>query len=161
MKFSENPAVSSSSPTPTAFYSQMLWGIYLLGNGNLGCVVWPGAGMAQSQGIHPDFYLPHVHVGPPVPIPPLPQPLHATLCLLTSLPCLSISALPTHLDECGFLNPWLWDFYTAWFSDSSGCYLFWDLVVIPFCGCARRWSVSTYASILTRSQDVDWFKRQF
>ena len=30
------------------------------------------------------------------------------------------------------LNPWLLDFHTVRFSDGSGCYLFWDLVVILF-----------------------------
>ena len=56
------------------------------------------------------------------------------------------------------LSPWLSDFHTAWFSDSSGCYLFWDLVVILFCGCVRRWSMSAYASILTRSSATIFLK---
>ena len=45
------------------------------------------------------------------------------------------------------LSPWLSVFHTVGFSFSSGCFLF--LNCCPF-GCARRRSVSTYASILAR-----------
>ena len=39
--------------------------------------------------------------------------------------CLS----PTGLDEC-FLTPWLLDFHTVWFSGSSGCFLFLNLLSV-------------------------------
>ena len=41
-------------------------GIYLLGAGFLAWVVWFGAEIPYSGGIPPDFYLPHVDVGPPI-----------------------------------------------------------------------------------------------
>ena len=44
------------------------------------------------------------------------------------------------------LSPWLSDFNAVRFSVSSGCFLF--LNCCPSFGCARRHSVSTYASIL-------------
>ena len=64
-----------------------------------GLCVWPGAGIALSQGIPPDFYPPHMNEAPSIPL--LPQPLHATLCLWPSSP-LHISC---HLDECGIGIP--------------------------------------------------------
>ena len=51
------------------------------------------------------------------------------------------------------LSPWLSDFHTVRFSVSSGCFLFLNCPC-PYFGCARRRSVSTYASILARSLDV-------
>ena len=42
-------------------------------------------------------------------------------------------------------SPWLSDFRTVWFSVSSGCFLFLNCCCPSF-GCARRLSVSTYAS---------------
>ena len=48
-------------------------GVYLPASGTLGCVVWPGTGIAGYQGVLPDFYPPHVTVGLLV---------HATLLLL-------------------------------------------------------------------------------
>ena len=83
------------SPQPPLVLQPHVMGIYVPGPGTLYCVVWPGAGIAHSQGIPPDFYLPHMNVGSPVPAPP---PLHATcLCLST---CPYISASLTCLDEC-------------------------------------------------------------
>ena len=46
--------------------------------------------------------------------------------LLTRLP---ISAPPTRLDECFFFTPWLSDFHAVWFSGSSGCFLFLNLLL--------------------------------
>ena len=120
------------APKPQWFLQPEVVEIYLLGTGTLGCTVWPGAGITHSQGIPPDFYSLYVNAGLPVPIPlPLP-PLHTTLYLLTSLPSLWVSAPPTHLDECGFFKSLVVDFHTVQSADSSGCYLFWDLVVILF-----------------------------
>ena len=96
-------------------------GIYLSSAGNLSCVVWPGVQITCSQGAPPDFYLPHLNMGLPI---PLLQPLCATPCVCTSLPL-----LPVWMNVAS-LNAWLSDFHTARFSDSSGCYLFWGLVVI-------------------------------
>ena len=65
--------------------------------------------------------------------------------LFTRLP---VSAPPTGLGECFSVSSssaWLSDFHTVQFSVSSGCFLF--LNCCPSFGCARRHSVSTYASI--------------
>ena len=48
----------------------------------------------------------------------------APLCLSVTLPLLSIWM------NVASLNPWLLDFLTAQFSDNSGCYLFWTLLII-------------------------------
>ena len=78
--------------------------IYLPSAGTLGCVVWPGAGIAGSQGNPPDFYPSQVNVGLLVPVLPLPLPVHPTLHLCVSPPCLRFSTPPTHLDESGFFK---------------------------------------------------------
>ena len=96
------------------------------GTGSLGCAVWPGAGIACSQGIPPDFYLPHMNVG--LPVPQLPLPLCSTPHLLASVPIsTTLPLLPAWVNVAS-LNPWLSDFHIIWFSDGSGCYLFWGLV---------------------------------
>ena len=51
---------------------------YLPSAGTLGCTIWPGARIAHSQGISPDFYPPHVNVGPSILLQPLHLPFHAT-----------------------------------------------------------------------------------
>ena len=48
------------------------------------------------------------------------------------------------------LSPWLSDFHTVRFVVSSGCFLFLNCYCPSF-GCARRHSVSIYASILAGS----------
>ena len=57
-------------------------------------------------GVPPDFYPPHVNVGLPVLLAaallPLPKPCHHHT--MSSLPQLSISTPPTHLDEYGFFK---------------------------------------------------------
>ena len=53
-------------------------GVYLPSARTMGCAVWPGVRIAQSQGILPGFYPPHLNVGPSVP-PPLP--LHLLMWL--------------------------------------------------------------------------------
>ena len=72
-------------------------GIYLPVTGTLGYVVCPGAGIAGSQGIPPDFYLLPVNVG--LPVPPL-LPLCATPHPL-QLAGFHVSTPPTCVDECG------------------------------------------------------------
>ena len=68
--------------------------------------------------------------------------------------CLSPPLLPVWMNVSS-LTPWLSDFYTVWFSGSSGCFLF-LICYCPF-GCARRQSVSTYTSILAASLNDIYF----
>ena len=100
-----------------------------------------------------------------LPHPPaaaLPAPLHnlpphwvrqPPPCLESSPPWLPICYQSPPLllvwVSVSSLSPWLLDFHTVWFSLSSGCILF--LNCCPSFGCARRHSVSTYASILAGS----------
>ena len=62
--------------------------------------------------------------------------------------CPSPPLLPVWINVSS-LSPWLLDFHTVRFSVSSRCLLFLNCCC-PF-GCAKRHSVSTYASILARS----------
>ena len=96
--------------------------IYLPGTGTLGCVLWPWAQIAHSQVIHHTwkwdcpFHCPFLCMPQCISLPP-----HLSLCLHHLLPIWT---------NVASLNPWLLDFHTVQFSDSSGCYLFWGLVVI-------------------------------
>ena len=93
-----------------------------------------------------------------------PCPFHHHHCLsvphLLSSPLYPIFAslpvLPIWMTVAS-LNLWLLDFHTVWFSDSSGWLL--RFSCNSFCGCMRRWNMSTYASILTRSPRIDCFFR--
>ena len=67
------------------------------------------------------------------------------LCPAAGLPPL----LPVWMNVSS-LTSWLLDFHTVQFSVSSGCFLFLNCCCPSF-GCARRHSVSTYASILAGS----------
>ena len=78
-------------PNPHWFLQPEVMGTYLPGSGALDCTVWPGAGIACSQGIFPDLYPPHVNMELPLPVLSLPLPVHAVPCLLTSPPHLCIS----------------------------------------------------------------------
>ena len=60
--------------------------------------------------------------------------------------CLSPPLLQVWMNVSS-LSPWVSDFHTVRFSVSSGCFLFLNCYCPSF-GCARRHSVSTYASIL-------------
>ena len=62
--------------------------------------------------------------------------------------CASLPLLPVWINVSS-LSPWLSDFHVVRFSVSSGCFLF--LNCCCSFGCARRHSVSTYASILAGS----------
>ena len=127
--------------------------LYFPSTGTLGCVVWPGYGVAFSPSVPPGFYLPHVNMGPPVPLataaaawPSLP-PCHHTV---SSLPRLPISAPPSRLDEYFFFKSLVFGLlYTL---------VFWQFFVFCFevsfdtsYGCVRRQSMFTYTSILVRS----------
>ena len=105
-------------PQSPLFLQPEVMGVYLPGAGTLGCAVCPGAGIAHSQGVPPDFYLPHVNVG--LPLPPLPL----LLCPPHLFPnSVSPPLLPVWMNMAS-LHPWLSDFHTFRFSGSSGCYLF-------------------------------------
>ena len=73
---------------PSLVFTARMYGTYLPGPGTLGCVVWFGAVIPRSWGIPPNFYLPHVNVGPPIPY----------LCVF----CVSIP--PTDRNEYDFFN---------------------------------------------------------
>ena len=115
----EKPAVSSTTPTSTGFTVRSYDALFP-STGTLGYAVWPGARIACSQSIPPNFYAPHVNVGPFIPLLPLLPPLwcHAMSSVLPSLPPLPIWMNMTSL------NPWLLDFHTVHFSGSSSCFLF-------------------------------------
>ena len=78
---------------------------------------------------------------------PVRQPLPGCV---TSSPQLPVSAPPTGLDECFFFNslvvrlPHNLIFWQFWL------FFVLKLIVIFLFGCGRRWSISTYASILAR-----------
>ena len=150
-----SPAAAS---TPTGVFNQRFEALFPRA-GALGCAVC----------FDPLLFLPvylFANVGPQglpattlwgLPAAAWPSPLHnppprwfhlPPPCSKSSPPQLPISALPTSLDVSS-LSPWLSDFRTARFSVSSGCFLF--LNCDPSFGCARRHSVSTYASILAGS----------
>ena len=151
VEFPENSAVSSVAPTPTGFCSQNLWGFIFLVLEPW--AVWSGLGLGSliPKIFLPNFYLPHMNVGPPVPVLLLPPSLCATLHLLASLPHLCVSAPPTCLYNCDYFKSLVDRLpYSSIFSQ------FWVFFVLRFscnsvCGCARRQSVPTYSSILTES----------
>ena len=98
--------------------------------------LWPAAALASP-----------LHNPPPCWVHQ-PRPCHDS-----SLPsCLSPPLLPVWVSVSS-LSPWLSDFHTVGFSVSSGCFLFLNCCWPSF-GCARRHSVSSYASILARSQQA-------
>ena len=66
--------------------------------------------------------------------------------------CVSPPLLPVWMNASS-LTPWLSDFHTVQFSVSSGCCLFLNCCCPSFV-CARRHSVSTYASILAGSPNT-------
>ena len=85
----------------------------------------------------------------PLPNPPPRWVRQLQPCCESSLPsCLSLPLLLFWISVSS-LSPWLSDFHTVRFSVSSGCFLF--LNCCCTFGCARRHSVSTYASILAGS----------
>ena len=120
----------------------------------------PHTGTLGCEACHPVHQL-----LPRWPAAALPAPLHnppprwvhqPRPCHKSSPPsCLSPPLLPVWVSVSS-LSPWLSDFHTVRFSVSSGCFLFLNCCC-PF-GCARRHSVSTYASILAGSPCVCSFK---
>ena len=68
--------------------------------------------------------------------------------------CLPLLLVWTNVSS---LSLWLLDFHTVLFSVSYGCFLFLNCCCPSF-GCARRHSVSTYASILVRTPKIFQFQ---
>ena len=100
----EKPAVSSTTSNHSGFYSQKLWGFFLFSAETLGCAVCPRAGIPCSQGIPPNFYLPHMNVGPPVLLAAALQPPPSHHHTMSSPSRLPASTPPTHLDEYDFFK---------------------------------------------------------
>ena len=75
--------------------------LYLPTAGTLGCTGWPGAGIAQTFFMPPNFYLPHMNLGL----------LGLLASTTTTLPCLSTLAPHLHpsylFDEYGFFKSWV------------------------------------------------------
>ena len=92
-----------------------------------------------------------LHASEGLPATALPiQVFQPPLCHISSPPWLPVSAPCTGLDECFFFNSLvvrllysliIWQFWVFFFL----------ICCCPFFGCVRRQSVSTYASILSRS----------
>ena len=125
------------------FLQLEVMGTYLPGTGTLSWVVWCGAGIPHLWGLPPNFYPPHMGMGPQT------QCLHIFMSLHLST-CLHISTPPTHLDEYDFFNS-----LVVGLSYHSIFWWFWMIIVFSFScnfcfGCVRRWAIFTYASILTR-----------
>ena len=80
------------------------------------------------------------------PVYQLARPLH--------LGCLSPPLLPVWMNISS-LTPWLSDIHRVRYSGSSGC--FWFLNLLLSFLCARRQSISTYASILAGSPNFICF----
>ena len=156
----EAGSFSCCPSTPTGVFNQRFEALFPRA-GSLGCVVC----------FAPPPFLPVylcVNVGPQAPpattlwgLPAAawPAPLHnpPPRWVCQPLPCCEFS-----LPRCpspplllvwmsvSSLSPWLSDFHTVRFSVSSGCFLFLNSCCPSF-GCARRHSVSTYASILAEA----------
>ena len=82
----ERLAVSSTTTIPTGFYRG--YEALFPNAGTLGCVVCPGAGIAQPPVVPPGFYL-HMNVG----LPGLPATTTSHVCPLCP-GCLSLPLLP-------------------------------------------------------------------
>ena len=150
----EKPAVSSTALTTTGFYRYKLWGFIFLA-----LELWPvqsdlGLGLLTPKiswflSTIREHVTTHCHS---LSIPSLPQ----SLCHTASPPFSTPTPLPplTRLGECGLFKSLVVGFHKVWLSDSSGYYLFWDLVVILL---VVAWSMCAYASILIRSpQFLSW-----
>ena len=132
----------ADASTPTGVFNQW-FEAFFPHTGTLGCAV-----CCRVQQLLP--------CGPAAALPtplhsPLPHWVHQPLpCRESSPPhCLSPPLLPVWMNVSS-LSPWLSDFHTVRFSGSSGCFLLLNCCC-PSLGCARKHSVSTYASILAGS----------
>ena len=142
MSLGVSPAAAS---TPTGVFNQRFEALFPRA-GALGCVV-----CFALRGFLPIYLC--ANVGPwgllavALPAPLVPQSSTSLGPVCPS--CLSPPLLPVWMNVSS-LSPWLSDFHTVRFSVSSGCFLFLNYCCPSFV-CARRHSVSTYASILAGS----------
>ena len=67
--------------------------------------------------------------------------------------CPSLVLLPVWMNVSS-LTPWLLDFHTVQFSGIYAYFLFLNSLLSFFCYCARKQSVFTYTSVLTRSPSL-------
>ena len=127
-------------PQPPQVFSVRGFEALFPGTGTLGCAI------CLTLQLFLPVYL-HANVGPPgLPATALP--------LVLSVPCCPfLTLLPVWMNVSS-LTPWLSDFHTVWFSVSSGCFCFY-ICCCPSFGCVRRHSVSTYASILAGSLNLE------
>ena len=88
-------------PQPHWFLQPEVVRLYLPGAGTLGCLVWTGAKITNSQDIPPNFNPPYVNVEPSIPPPPHP------LCPGPPPPPVLLVWM-----NVASLNPWLSDFHT-------------------------------------------------
>ena len=113
VEYPENPAVSSAAPTPPGFYSRKLWGFIFLA-----LEPWTaqsGLGLGSLT----------LKVSLPIFICKCGTIHSATATALRASPSTFMTPPLLHIWlNASSLNPWLSDFHTARFSDSSGCYLF-------------------------------------
>ena len=121
--------------------------LHLPSSGSLGCIIWPVAGIACSEGIPPNFYPACVNVGT-AHLPLLPPPLCTTPHPVR--PGSITPSLPSIWMHVASFNPWWSDSHTIQLSGRCGCFCF-EVSSDPSCSCVRMWSKSTYAFILTRS----------
>ena len=139
----EKPAVSSTALTPTDFYSQNLRGFIFLVLETWTMLSGLGLGSLTPQ-VTLLVFIYHMWKWD--------HPFHLCcrlLCLTTS-PILHLCPL-TYLDGYGYFKS-----LVVGLPYSSIFWQFWVLFVLRFscnylCGCTRRESMSTYASILTGS----------
>ena len=119
--------VSPSATTSMSFTARVFEALFPHA-GTLGSVVC----------IDPQFFLPvyvHANVGPPAPpTAALPSPPATDLLGVLSTPAASPPLLPVWMNVSA-LTPWLSDFHTARFSVSSGCTLFFNLLLSFFWLC--------------------------
>ena len=136
---------STAASTPIGVYNQRFEALFPC-TGTLGCVV-----------CHPVHQLLPRQPAAPLPIllhnPPPHWVRQPPPCSESSLPWLPPSAPPTGLDECFFFISLVVGLpYSSIFCQFS-CFLFLNCCCPSF-GCSRRYSVSTYASILAGSPGV-------
>ena len=139
--------VSPTPIIPTRFSSQGFLGLISM-HWNLAL-----HGLSRSPVVPPSCSL-HANVGPPGP-PATTSPTQSSSrslpCHVSSLPWLPVSSPFTNRDECFFFYslvvrlPYSLIFWKFWL------FFVFKVCCCPSFGCARRQSVSTYASILAGS----------
>ena len=133
-----SPAAAS---TPTGVFNQRFEALFSHA-GALGCVV------CFASPLFLPVYLCTNVVPPTPPVSTSPALPATTLTRVLSTP-LPVSTHSTGLDECFFFNSLVVRFPYSWIFCQFWSFFVFKFVVLFF-GCARRHSVSTYASILAR-----------